>query len=423
MDSDRLLEELRGELILERRRADLSHELTAALSSASTQAAVARTVFDKGLAVFGACAGALAMLSEEGEGEVEIVDHFGYEEAVAARWRRFPLSVRAPLTDAIRLREPVWVASRSEARARYPQWMPPDYERKDGVWAALPLVVGDRVLGALGLEYAAERTFAREEQAMLVSVAQRCAQALDRARSCDRLREAIAREREARAQAEQSARLAEMFVAILGHDLRTPLAAIRTAGTLLSRDLTGERQQHVLARLLSSADRMSKMIDQVLDLTRIRTGKVLLCQPRPADLGEIMARIRAELATDRPFQVDVEGPTKGMWDEVRLAQVFSNLLGNAIQHSPAGAAVSVRIDGRSPERVEVTVHNAGAIPAEVLPEVFEPFRQARRSGSGGLGLGLFITRAIVAAHGGTIEVASTEPDGTRFHLRLPRSGL
>ncbi len=140
------------------------------------------------------------------------------------------------------------------------------------------------------------------------------------------------------------------------------------------------------------------------------------------DLRELVGRVREEVpAGDREVHVETRGATEGVWDEDRLAQALSNLLGNAVEHSPAGAAIQVLVDGRAPAHVEVAVANPGAIPAEALPEVFEPFRQGRPSGSKGLGLGLFITREIVRAHGGTIDVASSDAEGTRFRCTLPRA--
>jgi signal transduction histidine kinase len=100
--------------------------------------------------------------------------------------------------------------------------------------------------------------------------------------------------------------------------------------------------------------------------------------------------------------------------------VFSNLLGNAVRHSPAGSIVRIHVDGRKRESVEVGIHNPGLIPAEVLPSIFEPFTQGPSRRTGRLGLGLFIAREIVHAHGGTIEAVSEEPTGTSFRVVLPR---
>jgi signal transduction histidine kinase len=230
------------------------------------------------------------------------------------------------------------------------------------------------------------------------------------------------RERQAREQAERASKFAELFVAVLGHDLRNPLGAITTSGSLLANHPRDEREERIASRILASSQRMARMIDQILDFSRIRAGHGLVQKPAPMDLRELIGRVRDELPSGSSIKVDAEGATDGVWDCDRLAQVFSNLLGNALEHSPEGAAVHVDVDGRPTDRVEITVQNPGAIPAEVMPEVFEPFRQGRQQGSPrGVGLGLYISKEIVAAHGGSIGVTSSESLGTRFQVRLPRA--
>jgi len=233
---------------------------------------------------------------------------------------------------------------------------------------------------------------------------------------------AFERERQGREEAERASKLAELFVAVLGHDLRTPLGAITASGSLLARDPRDERERRIATRILGSSGRMTRMIDQILDFSRIRAGRSLLQSPAPMDLRELIGRVRDELSGGSSIQVDADGATEGVWDRDRLAQVFSNLLANAVEHSPAGSAVHVRVDGRPSEHVEVTVENPGAIPADILPEVFEPFRQGRQQDKArGLGLGLYISKEIVGAHGGTIGVTSSESSGTRFRVHLPRT--
>jgi signal transduction histidine kinase len=234
--------------------------------------------------------------------------------------------------------------------------------------------------------------------------------------------ELLERERKAREEAEQASKFAELFMAVLGHDLRSPLNAIKLGGATLDRDAHDDRDRRIAKRILRSCERMVGMIDQILDFSRIRVGRGLSHGPVPMDLQDVIRRVRDELPGRASIRVEVEGATRGVWDPDRLAQVFSNLLGNALEHSPEGAAVSVKIDGRASDQVEVTVGNPGVIPTEVIPQVFEPFRKGRpEAKSKGLGLGLYISKVIVAGHGGTIEVTSSEEEGTRFQVRLPRA--
>ncbi|HSQ64433.1 MAG TPA: CHASE domain-containing protein, partial [Polyangiaceae bacterium] len=241
-----------------------------------------------------------------------------------------------------------------------------------------------------------------------------------------------ARNREARAKAsaeasEEMLRFTELFVGILGHDLRSPLGAISLGCDVLKKEVGGnEKATRIVARILASSRRMARMIDQILDLTRSRLGGGLPVVPKPTDLGVVVKDVVGEIAEAKPecrVDLDVSGDLHGDWDPDRLAQVFSNLVGNAVAHSQ-GAPVRVELRGSEPERVVLKVHNAGVIPPELRPVLFEPFRGGARQGrvSSGLGLGLYITRSIVEGHEGTVEVESAEGQGTTFTVVLPRRG-
>lgn len=236
--------------------------------------------------------------------------------------------------------------------------------------------------------------------------------------------ELLARERSLREQAERAASLAEMFVAVVGHDLRNPLSAIYTGSSYLAETAQTDREKRVLQRVLRSVQRMTRMIDQILDLSRIRSGSGLAMKRAHCDLRLVAERCREEIAAGRPAIVDIEtrGSSVGEFDADRLEQVLSNLIGNAVEHSPAGAHVQMNIDGSDPKLVSICVQNPSTIAKEDLCSLFEPFRRGRSgTSSGGIGLGLYITRAIVEAHGGTVDVSSSAEEGTRFCVRLPRS--
>ncbi len=219
----------------------------------------------------------------------------------------------------------------------------------------------------------------------------------------------------------------ERFLAVLGHDLRNPLAAIEMGAALLRNQCAAEGDQKILKRIDTSATRMTRMIDQILDLTRSRLGGGLEMNVREIELNPVLTQVVDELQGAYPKRsVVLEFPqhaVRGVWDPDRLGQVFSNLVGNAIQHGPEGSAVVVGVHDNHFE-VVITVHNAGKpIPQELLAKLFDPFRRgvrdSRTSRTAGLGLGLYISREIVLAHRGTIEAVSTV-EGTTFRVSLPR---
>jgi two-component system, sensor histidine kinase and response regulator len=222
-------------------------------------------------------------------------------------------------------------------------------------------------------------------------------------------------------------RLNELFMGILGHDLRTPLAAMITSAQVMQRHLHDERRQSSLHRMVAAGHRMQNMIDQLLDLTRARLADGMgFARTRAAlDVAALLHRAAEELRAANPgreLRVSARGSCDTCGDADRLLQLFSNITANALQHGAEGAAIEVDVDGSGADIV-TQIHNAGAIPPEVMPRLFDPFR--RSSGrverrSPGLGLGLFIAQQIALAHGGAVDVVSSEEAGTTVTVRLPR---
>lgn len=237
----------------------------------------------------------------------------------------------------------------------------------------------------------------------------------------------LAAERAALAEKARIQEFQERFLAILGHDLRNPLAAIDMGAGVLRQYVTDPLALRVLDRMSSSSSRMTRMITQILDLTRSRLTGGLEMTPRPMDLSATLAQIVEEMRVAFPTQV-IElclpsAPVTGDWDQDRLEQVFSNLIGNAVLHGDASSPVTVTVITGANE-VQITVHNHGApIAPEVQATLFSPFRRGERdsrtSKTAGLGLGLYISHEIVTGHGGAISLQSDATNGTTFCIQLP----
>jgi signal transduction histidine kinase len=216
----------------------------------------------------------------------------------------------------------------------------------------------------------------------------------------------------------------EQMMAILGHDLRSPLSAVTGLSGLLMLDQTlSPRAKEGLGRMQQAATRMSEMIETILDFTRIRFGgRALPISRSEMDMGELCRDLITEaLAVDgcRTISIEVSGDLRGSWDSARLAQVVSNLLTNALTHGDAQQGVRLVVTGDI-RFVNLDVVNRGpTLPAEQLDTIFEPFvsRAHRRSG---LGLGLYIARQVVTSHGGTLTARSSD-ETTTFSMVLPRS--
>jgi len=217
------------------------------------------------------------------------------------------------------------------------------------------------------------------------------------------------------------------FLAILGHDLRNPLGAVvMGAGAVKTAVAEVALVVSLADQILNSARRMDRLVSDLLVLARTRLGSGLPIHRSLIDLESICRQVVHEARNLHPnseIVFEPSGDLRGEWDGDRLAQVVSNLLGNALQHgAPSGVvAVQVRGDDRG---VVVAVHNDGdPIPRRSRKLIFEPMVRLegdKLTSNGGMGLGLYIAKQIVAAHGGTISVASTRQEGTTFSVRIPR---
>lgn len=214
----------------------------------------------------------------------------------------------------------------------------------------------------------------------------------------------------------------EMFIGIVGHDLRNPLMSIAMAAeALVARDRLDDRDRMNVTRIIRSCDRMTRMVTQLLDLTRARLGGGLPLTFVTADLAEIARHVIDEFA-GQTVDLEIDGEVTGTWDPDRLAEVLSNLTGNALDHAADGTTVRVAITGTGAEVVVAISNQGDAIPADLLPILFEAFRRGRvrtSTKSSNLGLGLYISSEIMRGHGGSLAASSS--DGTTtFVARLPR---
>ncbi|AKJ08113.1 sensory box histidine kinase [Archangium gephyra] len=238
----------------------------------------------------------------------------------------------------------------------------------------------------------------------------------------------ISEQKRAEAHLRRTAEFRERFMSIVSHDLRNPLNAILlSANALLRSEDLGERHVKGARRIITSAERMKRMISDLLDFARGRLGGGIPISPRAVELTALCHEVVEELEAGRPgreVELEVEGELEGEWDADRLSQLLINLGKNALDYSPEESRVRFSLYGEE-GFVRLEVHNAGApIPAERLGSIFEPFRrfgeEQSPTSTSGLGLGLYIVDQIVRAHGGSVSVRSTQEEGTTFTVRLPR---
>lgn len=220
----------------------------------------------------------------------------------------------------------------------------------------------------------------------------------------------------------------ELFIGILGHDIRNPLGTIMMSAEVLQR--TGQLTPAAAAPIVNAARRIKSIIEQVVDFTRAQADGVMPIDRAPGDLAEQVSKVVQETQVRHPVRkiaLEASGDFSGSWDEGRIGQLVSNLLANALLYGAADGPITVRM-WSSPAEVSISVHNRGQpIPEGERERIFQPLErgwQQRAEGdnreTSGLGLGLYICREIVQSHGGELRLESSEAAGTTFTATLPR---
>jgi two-component system sensor histidine kinase KdpD len=264
--------------------------------------------------------------------------------------------------------------------------------------------------------------FSTEERRLLMTFANQAALAIDRARLIEEATRATA--------LEEADRLKSALLAAVSHDLRTPLASIKASATsLLQEDVEWDRetQREFLQAIDEETDRLTRLVSNLLDLTRIQGG-ALKPEKEWYEIGEVIHqvadRLAASLGAEHPLHIEIAPDLPPVaFDYVEIAQVVANLIENAAKYSGAGAEITVRaLRDEDAVRVSVQDHGLG-IPARDVPHVFETFYRVRREGQagriGGTGIGLAICKGFVEAHGGKIGVESVVGEGSTFWFTLP----
>lgn len=396
--------------------------VTAALSEAATPADVAQVVLDQTLVAVGADGGAMYVLSADGLA-LELLDQRGHPRKEMTPYERIPLEKRSPSTDAAQSKVPAYFENRETCAQAYPDLAEPLRIAGFASGASLPLVANGKLLGVLGLRFRREREFDERDRSLMLTLSELCAQALERARL-------LVAEREARADAESANRSKDEFLAMLGHELRNPLAPIVTALSLMKmRD--GDESHKERTVIERQVTHLVRLVDDLLDVSRITRGKVALKRQR-IELAQVVANaieLASPLLEQRSHHVSTRVPSEGLLihaDETRMTQVVANLLTNSAKYTQPGGQITITAD-REGDRVVLSVSDNGmGIPEEMLPRVFDLFAQERQSidrSQGGLGLGLAIVKSLVGMHDGTVSAESEgRGKGSKFTVALPAAG-
>jgi signal transduction histidine kinase len=426
VEKSRLFEREREQRVRAERSAERIQNLQAlgsALATSLTMDAVADVVIDVLSRVLTASGIVLARVDDD-EATLTIIRAIGYPSDTIERFRAMPLDSELPLTRALATNAAIWMRNREERVMAAP--LLASVPTKHAAWAALPIELHGRALGTIGLSFAEPQPFADEERNFLMSIAGQCAIALERARLFES-------ERNAREEAERASRAKDEFLAILSHELRTPMTTVIGWADFLKMTHAANKELiGPIDALRNSAGVQAKLVDDLLDVSRIIAGKLSVRRVDTELTGIVRGAVDDVRITAGEKGVALEcnlpdEPLKIEGDPDRLRQIVTNLLVNAVKFTPAGGTVTVSVfDEPDAEVIEVKDTGEGITP-EFLPHVFDRFRQASVGDSrrhSGLGLGLSIVEHLVHRHGGTVRAESEGVGrGARFTVRLPKFGV
>jgi signal transduction histidine kinase len=396
-------------------------QLMVGLAQAVSVEETASLISTQGMALLGASGSVLALQSAT-ENVLDIVACYGHTDSRFAPGGSIPLHLAEPFAHAIQQAKPLLPQS-DEKQGRGAHHS----SRRSPAWAIAPLFHDGQAIGALSFSFDRPGSFSEEQRLLFEAITHQCAANVERHRLAQTLEEA-------HRAAELALRNRNEFLSIASHELRTPFTSLLGQAQLLQRrarrggDLT-ERDLHSLQVIVNQAQRANKLVSHLLDVSRIEHGQLAI-EPAPLDLKQLLQRIidesqpifpqhRLELRNLGGEQSD----TTISGDEVRLEQVFQNLLDNAARYSPQGGVIRIGLVPSEEEvRVRVADHGIG-IPESELPFLYERFYRAEnadRYNISGMGIGLFVVNQIILLHGGTIEASSVVGQGSIFEICLPR---
>jgi len=391
--------------------------LSRKLAAARSPREVAEVVLAHGRDTLKADAGRVMLLDATGQ-QLELTASFGDSNEFLAAAHVLPFESDAPLSNAVRAQEPLFLETADALFARYPGEL--DIDPHIQALIASPLGFEDKSSGGLELDFRSARTFSETDRSFVLALTTQSAHAFDNARM-------LGVETDARREAESAGRLKDEFLGTMSHELRTPLNAMIGWSSLLR---TQEPEPALLQRGLEAIERnarvQARLVDDVLDLARIDSGKLTM-EMEITDVGAVLRAaidvVHAAAAAKRiELSVSLGDVHMIMADPARVQQMFWNVLSNAVKFTPVGGRIAVTVSQRG-SNVAIEVRDTGCgIDAAFLPHVFERFRQHDGSTTrryGGLGLGVAIVRQIAALHGGTVTAESAGPGkGSCFTIEL-----
>ncbi|RRR69289.1 MAG: GAF domain-containing protein [Candidatus Viridilinea halotolerans] len=395
--------------------------ITAALGAALSVRAVASVVVNLATVALDASHGVLLLRAADGLHLEELPPlSRGAPERVSTTFT-CPLTAYLPITEALRSGRALFLSSAEMDEPRFRDLPRLCHDRPKGACVALPL--GDGALGGIVFGFRQQQSFSPAEQEFLLTLADLTLQALYRVRLYEDLQST-------RAQAEAALRMRDQFLSVASHELKSPIAVLLGHAQLLERRLRAAQGSDAslvatLQQITQQTQRLDRMLNELLDISRIEQGQLRI-SVAPLDLSALLARVvnvmQVDLTRHTIHTSGLTQPRLILGDELRLVQIFENIINNAVKYSPLGGSVQISMEDDG-SRVWVTISDQGiGIPAADLPNLFQCFYRAGNSGRWripGTGIGLYVVAELIRCHGGTIRVVSSEGEGSSFVVELP----
>ena len=396
-------------------RTNRLQSITESFSEALTPDQVFDVIFKQAFEAMEAATGSIVLLSED-KMYLELKRLVGFSESAFEKWQLFPLSMNTPVAETVRTGVANFLTS--DMMANYTHVGNDERIEKEFSSAFLPLIIEGKPLGALTFSFPITKEFDKLQKDFMFALARQCAQAIHRSQLYDDAKKAI--------------EVRDEFLSIASHELRTPLTPlkmqIQSVARQISKDngatLTPER----LIKMVETSDRqigrLSVLIDDLLDVTRISAGKLSLNKEffsMKDMVNDVVEQYSHQFKyTQSVVEVVIENDMTGFWDKVRIEQVIINLLTNAAKYAPKQPILARVLTVGNIVKVQVTDKGPG-IANENHERIFKRFeRVSDKQNIGGLGLGLYICKQIVEAHHGKIYVESNSEVGATFTVELPR---
>lgn len=389
--------------------------ITASFSEALTPDQVFDVVFKQAFESLHAITASIILVSED-KNFLELKRLGGYDQKVFDQFKKFPIDLDFPSTRVVRFGQPLFINT-EDLDHEFPDLQKASFQFKGKSIACLPLTIGSEALGALTFGFEENREFTREEKDFMLALTRQCAQAIHRSMLYDDAKKAI--------------EVRDEFLSIASHELRTPLTPLKLQLQSVARqirngssaNLTPERLHKLIETSDRQINRLQSLIDDLLDVSRITSGKLVLKKTN-FHLKEMIEEVLSNYAQplrDANSSVDfiVEEDSSGHWDKVRLEQVVINLLTNALKYAP-GKVIHLKLC-RKKEKAIIEVRDEGpGIAEQDFERIFARYeRVVSKENVGGLGLGLYISKQIIDAHRGSIYVQSILGSGSSFIVELP----